>query len=358
MNARSALFALGLAGVALTRLAAAEGPAPVMRVHFLDVGQGAATLIELPCGAMLVDTGGEDDSQFHSDEALSTALTAFFARRTDLHDTLDLLLLTHPHIDHVRGAPLVLRSFTVKNLVDDGVEADQEDAVAAMREVQALAADRPTLGRLSVRVDELPADGSPLTSPVLDPFPSCKGADPVIEALWGGVSRDPGWGEDDYGKSRFSNANNHSVVTRIGFGRSRLLITGDLEVEGIGELLRTRSASSLEADIYQVGHHGSHNGSTRALLDAIHPSFAVMEVGPAERRASWTAWAYGHPRVDTLELLAATVSGTREPVVASAGTGVKAFTTMQVDCAIYATGWDGPVTLEADLDGHIRRVGP
>ena len=54
-----------------------------MRVHFIDVGQGDATLIEFPCAAVLVDTGGENNAQFNSDEALLHYLSEFFARRTD-----------------------------------------------------------------------------------------------------------------------------------------------------------------------------------------------------------------------------------------------------------------------------------
>ena len=71
------LFAL----LALTAARAADiTPPPVMRIHEIDVGQGAATLIELPCGAMLIDTGGEKSSTFDGPAMLTSYLDAFFAK--------------------------------------------------------------------------------------------------------------------------------------------------------------------------------------------------------------------------------------------------------------------------------------
>lgn len=332
----------------------------VMRVHFIDVGQGAATLVELPCGALLVDTGGEDSEEgtFHSNEALAGYLGAFFARRTDLQNRLDVLLLTHPHIDHVRGALPTLEAYTVGALVDNGQVPEQEDAAAAMSAVRAYAAAHPALATLVVSTDDLPGDGTPLVSPVLDPFGECRGVDPRVTALWGFVPRDPGWGEDDYGKARYTNENNHSVVTRVDFGSASVLITGDLEEAAIRDLVRARVPAALDVDIYVVGHHGSHNGTTRELLAAMSPAWAVLEVGPAARRGAWTAYQYGHPRQPALDLLQQEVSGRREAVTAPVGVTIRRFTDTVIDEAIYATGWDGTVVLEATASGLIYRSKP
>ena len=83
-----------------------EGPR--MRVHLIDVGQGAATLVEFSCAAILIDTGGESNKRHDSTKNLIDYLNAFFESRPDLERTLALLLLTHPHIDHTRGANVVL----------------------------------------------------------------------------------------------------------------------------------------------------------------------------------------------------------------------------------------------------------
>lgn len=331
---------------------------PELRVHFVNVGQGAATLVELPCGAMLVDTGGELGAQFDSNAALSAYLDAFFSRREDLHRTLDLLVFTHPHIDHVRGAVTVLTEYTVKNIVDDGVSALQEDAVVAVGRVREFVAAHPEVHYQEVSTGDFSGDGAGLTSPVIDPFGECKGVNPVVQALWGRVPADPGWGQDDYGKDRFANANNHSVVTRIDFGLASVLITGDLEVPSITALLAERKPELLDVDVYEVGHHGSVNGTTAELLRAMTPELAVMEVGPYDRKASWTAWAYGHPRRPLIDMLKMGVIGDRVKVSQQIGTAVKTFQPEDIDKAIYATGWDGALVLAATASGTFTLVPP
>ncbi len=326
---------------------------PEMRVHFLNVGQGASTLIEFPCGVMLVDTGGELDKDFDSNAALQAYLDAFFARRTDLNKTIDLLWFTHPHIDHVRGAATVLNNYTVKNIVDDGYKATQADAVVSVGLVRDFVDNHAEVHYQAVATDDFASDGSGLTSAVIDPFPTCKGADPKIQALWGQLRSDPGWGQDDYGKDRFANANNHSVAARVDLGKSSLLITGDMELPSIAMLLDSRKPELLDADIYEVGHHGSANGTTADLLRAVTPSWAVMEVGPYDRKSSWTAWAYGHPREGTIDLLEAGVTGLRPKESEEVGTGVKSFIPEDIEKAIYATGWDGSLVLDAKADGTI-----
>ena len=75
--------------LALTLPSVALADDPTMRLHFIDVGQGDATLVEFPCGAMLVDTGAEQNAEFDGVAQLESYLEAFFARRTDLSE-LDL----------------------------------------------------------------------------------------------------------------------------------------------------------------------------------------------------------------------------------------------------------------------------
>src|SRR6187397_1854414 len=91
-----------------------------MRLHVIDVGQRTAALLEFPCGVVLFDTGGEDDDQFHAEEALLTYLDRFFDRRRDLKKTLALLAISHPHIAHTRNIEAVLARYTVKNVIDNG----------------------------------------------------------------------------------------------------------------------------------------------------------------------------------------------------------------------------------------------
>jgi len=317
-----------------------------MIVHLLDVGQGASTLIELPCGAVLIDTGGEQDEEFHSTEALHAQLEEFFARRTDLKRTIDVMFITHPHIDHVRGIPDVLDHYTVKNLVDDGLpgEANVRDQVQYAHDF----ATSHSLGYRAIHRDAI--DGKTgFTDAVVDPV---KCAD--IKVLSGAVDADPGWGENNYGKRHFENANNHSVVIRVDFGKSSLLVTGDTEEVALHDLVeKYQNTKLLDVDVYQVGHHGSHNGTTSDLMHAMTPKVALIATGPEDRHHQWTAWAYGHPREPTVRMLEEGVSMTRPATEVQIGLKVKGFVAEKLDKAVYATGWDGPVDVEMRADGTI-----
>ena len=88
-----------------------------MTVHFVDVGQALTTLIELPCGTMLFDVGSQDDAH---QATLLQHLNDFFARRSDLNRTIDLVLISHNHIDHTRSLREVVEAFTVRRYIDNG----------------------------------------------------------------------------------------------------------------------------------------------------------------------------------------------------------------------------------------------
>ncbi len=148
-----------------------------------------------------------------------------------------------------------------------------------------------------------------LANAIIDPFDACASAgdgdmsagggaliDPRVTALWGRVhdasELASGWQDED-----LSNANNHSVVLRIDFGAASVLLTGDLEEVGIAALIAQYAGSGLlDVDVYKAGHHGSYNGTTAALVNAMSPRAAVISAGPAARFGDWTAWEYGHPR--------------------------------------------------------------
>jgi hypothetical protein len=115
-----------------------------------------------------------------------------------------------------------------------------------------------------------------LTGPDIDPF-ACQGIDPRVRILQGRFTDNPGWPEGE-----FENQNNHSVITRIDFNTASFLFMGDLEEAAIELLVSYYGAITgaiLDADVLQVGHHGSHNATTDELLDAVTPRVAVIPVG-------------------------------------------------------------------------------
>jgi beta-lactamase superfamily II metal-dependent hydrolase len=325
---------------------------PVMHAHFIDVGQGASTLLEFPCGAVLIDTGAQD--QEHVDK-LITYLSDFFSRRKDLNGTLAEVIITHPHIDHTMGLQAVAEKFKITNYVDDGKTrgSGKKNPLWIRKQVQD--------GKLATKIREVWDDEirslphkHGLTDKIIDPL-QCDDCDPKIVILSGGMDENPGWSKRD-----FENLNNHSLVTRVDFGDSSFLFTGDLEAPAIDTLVTYyRSTSMLNVDLYQVGHHGSYNGTTAAFLEAATPKIALISCGEWDfgkgSSNPFTTFAYGHPRYVTIELLNNAIVEERRPAI-DAGVFLKAKDagTMRIDKQIYCTGWDGTITVDADLHGKFH----
>jgi len=311
---------------------------PVMRAHFLPVGQAHSTLLEFSCGAALIDAGAQDAK---AAARLLAYLDRFFERRTDLNKTLDLVLITHNHIDHTQALREVAERFTVRVYVDNGQLTGT--GTADPKWIRANAAAK------NIQVREV-AFSQIEALPDIDPI-NCADADPKIRALWGRVEPRPaGWSKKD--------KNNHSIVTRIDFGEASFLFTGDLEEKGLEKMLAHYAREVLDADVYQVGHHGSHNATTQALLDAVTPELAVIPVGSwdsgKDSGGRFNTFSYGHPRKVTLDLLTGAIAGDRPaPVTVMAAAGSRMFVPYVVTKAIYATAWDGVVKVEATVGGQF-----
>jgi len=326
-------------------------------VHSIDIGQGAATLLEFPCGAVLVDTGGEKNKTFDGVKALISYLDTFFARRTDLRKTIDLLAITHPHIDHTRGLQAVLQAYTIRNVIDNGSHRDDLGGRPQIAMHEWIAKKGQDVGHKDIRAADInPKTG--MTDSIIDPIHGCgrSPVDPVITAVWGSESREL----DSYGK----NPNLHSVALRVEFGKSSVLITGDLEYAGISRLVKHTNPKLLDVDVYLVGHHGSKNATTSYLMKAMSPQVAVVSMSPYERREAWTARRFGHPHQKAVGHLLHQeygVSGKRAAM--DVMIGVKGawkeekrevFRKQRLDKAVYATGWDGHVVVKMNANGWIE----
>jgi competence protein ComEC len=334
-----------------------------MRAHFINVGQGSSVLLEFSCAAALIDTGGEKDDQFDSVQALQSYLDQFFARRSDLKKTLSLVLITHAHIDHTRGLPMVLSRYVVPNYVDNGAETGsggrQQMGAHAKADAKGSGITRQAVTEPEVDV----RDG--LTSKVISPI-SCD-KDIKFHAMWGALQSSGGWT-----KTVLNDQNNSSVVTRLDFGKTVFLFMGDLEADVHDAMLGffcdklATPCSALRADVYHVAHHGSYNGTSPDLVEAVTPKIAVISMGPPDRDAMWTAVAYGHPRKVAVDMLSAPGTGvslTRTPAIdvklatkaGSNGAAAKGeFVSESMSKAIYATGWDGTVVVTADKNQKLQ----
>ncbi|MEO9801965.1 MAG: helix-hairpin-helix domain-containing protein [Reichenbachiella sp.] len=318
-----------------------------MKTHFIDVGQGSATLLEFSCGVVLIDAGGENNSVVDSEERLKDYLQNFFSERNDLNNTIDLFVLTHAHLDHTLGAKYVFDSYTVNNVITNGKTygsgmKNQNAIQDAIKDLASNANTSDDIGYHEAIADNIGASG--ITNDIIDPL-DCSNGDPQIKLFWGTMIN-----QQDLSNSAYTNGNNHSVVMKVSYGQSAILITGDLEEDAL-DLLVDKHAVSIDADLYVAGHHASKNGTTKRLLEAVTPKIAVMSFGDLRVTKEWTAWAYGHPNADIVEMLRNSVSDTRAEKEVWVGDGAKNFYPIEVDKAIYGTGWDGGIVFDASFDG-------
>ena len=230
---------------------------PMLRVTFLDVGQGDAAVIESPGGkTILVDTGGVSH-EGANDEGRRTV--APFLRSRGIN-RIDMILLSHPHTDHIGGAKTLLNLFPVGLLMDNGQDADKPPVADILTAAQS----HSTAYRAARRgqIIEL-GDGAVLR--VLAP----------TEAETHGT------------------VNNGSMVLRLEYRQTNFLFTGDAEKDEENDLVTDKMP--LACDALKVGHHGSDSSTTPEFLAEAHPHFAIVSVGKHN--------LYGHPRQDILQRL-------------------------------------------------------
>ncbi len=208
-----------------------------LKVYFLDVGQGDAILIRTPAGQNILIDGGPDNSIL---EQLNDFLP-FWER------TIDLMVLTHPHADHVTGLVAVLKHYQVKKAIYTGVVHTAPAYLAWLKE---LARQKIPLVLIDRRQTISLAQGGRLK--ILYPEHSLAG-------------------------QTAANLNNTSIVIKLEYKQVSFLFTGDIEAEAENELLA--SGQDLRAQVLKAPHHGSHTSSQLSFLKAVAPQFAVIEVG-------------------------------------------------------------------------------
>lgn len=334
----------------------AAPPADVMVAHFIDVGQADCTLLEFPTGAILVDAGSQDDP---FTDKLVAYLDAFFVRRADLNKTFESVIVTHNHIDHTRALRTIAERYTVERYIDNGHTTGTGTGNPNWLRKEVKAGNRSTIIREVADQEVMAVTAKTgLTDAVIDPLtsPTC---DPKIVVLSGRVDENPGWSHD-----AFDNKNNHSLVVRVDFGESSFLFTGDMEESAIETMLDWYDeTSALDTDVYHVGHHGSHNGTTSELLQALTPELAVISCGQPSfgqpsgrgRPKGFSTFVYGHPRRAVLDILGIAIPGKRSAAIdVQAGEGSRQFQSYRVRKNIYATPWDGTLTVTATPTGSMQ----
>jgi len=335
-------FKLALLAVTFATCCAPAGAQ--MKVHYINVGQASAALLEFPMGAILIDAGGEDTGDTTDRDHLIEYLDRFFAQRTELNRTLTSVIISHPHIDHTRNLMDVMQRYTVKALIDGG--DDRGSGRLPLIAGRQFARSRG-IKHMAIREGRIGAKGR--TNRTIDPFPG----DPDIRIL--------------SGFRRCQDKNNDSLAVLVTVAQTRVLFTGDGEFDEddfceplIPTLLRRyRSTRLLDADVYSVGHHASLNGTNRDLLEAVTPKISIISAGHHSRRepGDFHAFQFGHPRKAAVDLLEELTSDRRpQPKAAYSMARVAQVENRAIEKAVYCTCWDGDVVVSVSAQGVIERV--
>lgn len=230
-----------------------------LRVTFLDVGQGDAIVIESPSGKVMVVDAGRAGFDGGDDEG--RRVVAPYLRFRGIA-RIDTLVLTHPDSDHIGGAAGLLHEFTVGRLLDNGAKDDSRLVTGILT-----AAHEAGVPVEAAQRGQTLDFGDGVTARVLSPTPALL----------------------------LSDKNDSSIVLRIEYGRTALLLTGDAEEKEEDDMLR--SGQPVQADVLKAGHHGSRSSTSPPFLAAVHPHVAILSVGAHN--------IYGHPAPEIVSRLQA-----------------------------------------------------
>lgn len=218
-----------------------------LTVHYLDVGQADAMVLECDGEFAVIDAAYADNT----DDILA------YMNRLGV-EKLKLVVGTHPHEDHVGGLSYIIDAFPTEHFWFSEIPFTNPMLDFLM--------ERLTANQLTM---EQPKPGHTLqlgsaTVTVLGPV-----------------------------RTDYEDINNISLVLMVEHGENRFLFTGDMELEGETDLIE--SGADIRADVLKVGHHGSYSSTGYRLLRESAPTYAVISVGANNE--------YGHPHDDPMSRL-------------------------------------------------------
>ena len=228
-----------------------------LQVHMIDVGQADSFLVRIPDGKavknILIDAGCPNQTK---SDAITDYLSACGIKE------LDLIILTHPHYDHIGSAKKVLESVTVRNVMIPDCDYSSATWTNVLE----------TIEKKNINVIFSDAgktlDIGEAKLKILAP------SDKMLS-----------------GKE----ANDYSIVAKVTYGETSFMLTGDAESDSEAEILKAFSKADLKCNVLKVGHHGSSTSSSQAFLDAVNPEIALISCGKGND--------YGHPHKETMQKL-------------------------------------------------------
>ena len=223
----------------------------LLKVYFLDVGQGDSIFVETPNGNQILIDGGPDNKVI---QKLAKVMPFYD------HD-IDVVIASHPHADHIAGLINVLERYEVKNILQ-AREGYNSPVVPAWQDaVQGEGANE--IEAIAGKIIEF---GNGVVLKIIYPKESLEG-------------------------QTVKNPNNSSVVMVLDYKETEILLVGDIEAKIEKELL----SDDISADILKVGHHGSKTSTTVNFLEKVSPQVAFIEVGSKNK--------FGHPSPEVIQRL-------------------------------------------------------
>jgi len=260
----------------LVWVAAATMPDDNLHVSFLDVGEGDAILIQTPAHQDILVDGGP------SPQAIGLELgekLPFWDR------TIDLVILTHPHTDHLIGLVEVLQRYKVKQVLYPDLDYDSplyDEWLSLIKEKDI----KYTIAQAGQQIDL----GEGVAIKVLNP------QEPLLSDTQ-------------------SDTDNNGAVLRLSMGDISFLLTADIFWEAEFELIARRA--NLRSTVLKVAHHGSDTSTSQEFLAVVNAQVAVISAGVDN--------PHGHPSPEVIERLTDVVD--REQIYLTSERGTIEFTT-------------------------------
>lgn len=226
-----------------------------LRVDFLDVGQGDSIFIESPQKHQILIDGGPN----------SLVLQKVARIMGPFDKTIDLVILTHPDKDHIQGLIDVLSRYKIYHVLWTGVAREGPEY---QKFIEVLKRQKEKGAKIMTAKQGRKVKAGNITMDILYPF------------------------ENLSGRYFEKTSNDTSVISRLVFGETSFLFTGDITSKTEKELVAKNI--NLDSDVLKVPHHGSKYSSSNVFLKSVRPKVAVILVGKN---------SYGHPTAEVLQRL-------------------------------------------------------